>query len=359
MDFSSLDSLEGLTVLEPVAAVPRRPGRFARVEQELPGLIVAALVALAASWLADHYRAPVMLFALLLGTAINFLSHDPRCRPGLDRSARSILRIGVALLGARITIGQIQSLGVDVLLLAATAVFLTILFGTIVARFFRLERSFGLLTGGAVAICGASAALAIAAVLPASPHRERDTIITVVGITTLSTIAMIAYPILTQTIGLDPVRAGIFLGATIHDVAQVVGAGYSVSTQSGDTATVVKLFRVALLLPSVLAMSWLFHTERAKGTARRPPLLPLFLVGFAILVLVNSYTGLVTPTVSAWLGETSRWCLVMAIAALGVKTSLGDLVRVGWRPVALIIAETGFIAAVVLVLLLLVLPLGR
>src|SRR5579862_5344308 len=215
IDFSSLDSLEGLTVLAPPPATATRPGWTRRFEQEVPGLLVAALVALAASWLADHYRAPVMLFALLLGTSINFLSHDPRCRPGLDRSARSILRIGVALLGARITIGQIQSLGIEVLLLAAAGVFLTILFGTIVARFFRLERSFGLLTGGAVAICGASAALAIAAVLPRGPHHERDTIITVVGITTLSTIAMIAYPILTQTIGMDPVRAGVFLGATI------------------------------------------------------------------------------------------------------------------------------------------------
>jgi uncharacterized integral membrane protein (TIGR00698 family) len=339
IDFSSLDSLEGVAAFEAPPGPPA-PSFQARVRQELPGLIVAGVVALAASWLADHYHAPVMLFALLLGTAVNFLSHDLHCRPGLDRSAR-------------ITIGQIESLGLDVLALAAAGVCLTILVGAVTARAFGLERSFGLLTGGAVAICGASAALAISAVLPRTPHRERDTILTVVGITTLSTIAMVLYPILAQTIGLDPIHAGVFLGATIHDVAQVVGAGYSLSTQSGDTATVVKLFRVALLLPSVLAMSWMYRAEPAGEATRRPPLLPLFLVGFAALVLVNSYAGVITPGVGAWLGDASRWCLVIAISALGVKTSLGDLVRVGWRPIALIVAETMFIGLFVLLALLL------
>jgi uncharacterized integral membrane protein (TIGR00698 family) len=317
-------------------------------------MAVAGLVALAASWLADHYRAPVMLFALLLGTAVNFLSQDPRCRPGLDLTARSVLRIGVALLGARITIVQTQSLGLDVLLLAGTGVFLTILVGSLAARSFGLERNFGLLTGGAVAICGASAALAIAAILPRDPNKERDTIVTVVGITAFSTLAMVTYPILAQGLGLTGQRAGIFLGATIHDVAQVVGAGYSVSVESGDTATLVKLFRVALLLPTVLILSVMFRSrEKPEPGTRRPTLLPGFLVGFAALVLVNSYAGLITPTISGWLNEGSRWCLVMAIAALGVKTALGDLVRVGWRPVALIVTETLFIGGLVLAGLLL------
>jgi uncharacterized integral membrane protein (TIGR00698 family) len=315
-----------------------------------PGLLIAGLVALAASWLAEHYATPVMLFALLLGIALNFLSQDERCRPGLDFAARSILRLGVALLGARITLAQVQSLGGASLALTAGAVVLTILCGVLLARSARLPVAFGVLTGGSVGICGASAALAIASVLPRHPEHERDTVMTVVAVTTLSTIAMVVYPAVIAGFGLDERTTGVFLGATIHDVAQVVGAGYSVSPDAGDTATIVKLFRVALLLPVVLVVSFAVQ-RRAAATPEpgigRPPLLPAFLVGFAALVALNSAGGL-PPVAQSGLQEASRWCLVAAIAALGTKTSLGDLARVGWRPVAIIVGETVFVALLVL-----------
>ncbi len=319
----------------------------------LPGLVVAALVALAASWLSEHYGAPVMLFALLLGIAVNFLSAEPRCRPGIDFASRSVLRLGVALLGMRITFEQMQSLGAGALALTFGAVAATICVGWLLARAAKLDPAFGVLTGGAVAICGASAALAIAAVLPKGPHHERDTVMTVVGVTALSTIAMILYPLVTNALAFDAHTAGIFLGATIHDVAQVVGAGYSVSTEAGDTATIVKLFRVAMLLPAVFAISLLFRARTHGASAGpRPPLLPAFLVGFAVLVALNS-SGQVPAGVTQALQAASRWCLVLAIAALGTKTSLGDLARVGWKPVALIVAETLFVGVLVLAGLLL------
>ena len=314
-----------------------------------PGLIIAGLVALSASWLSEHYHAPVMLFALLLGIAVNFLSQDPRCRPGIDFASKTVLRLGVALLGMRITFGQVESLGVGPLLLTAAAVALTILFGWLLARYTRLGEAFGVLTGGAVAICGASAALAIAAVLPKSPTHERDTVMTVVAVTTLSTIAMVLYPLVAHAIGLDAHASGIFLGATIHDVAQVVGAGYSVSTEAGDTATIVKLFRVALLLPVVLLVSLRFRASAGMMDAggARPPLLPMFLVAFAVLVAVNS-SGYVPAAVAGAVQAASGWCLVTAIAALGTKTSLGDLAKVGWRPIAVMVGETLFVGLLVL-----------
>jgi len=354
--FSSLDSLEGFVPPPPASVKPPQPvgaQALASIRKLAPGIAVSGLVALAASWLADHYAAPVMLFALLIGMAVNFLSQDSRCRPGIDFSARTVLRLGVALLGARITASQIQSLGLDVLLITAAGVVLTITAGWAMARFFKLGADFGVLTGGAVAICGASAALAISAALPRTPERERDTILTVVGVTTLSTIAMVTYPILATSLGFDQTRAGIFLGATIHDVAQVVGAGFSLSKEAGDTATIVKLFRVALLLPAVLVISFLFRkaaAEQAGGA--RPPLLPAFLAGFAVLVALNS-TGLVPAIVTNAASETSRWCLVLAISALGTKTALGDLVKVGWRPVTLIVAETFAVGAFILAAILL------
>jgi uncharacterized integral membrane protein (TIGR00698 family) len=319
-----------------------------------PGFVIAALVALAASWLSEHYHTPVMLFALLLGIAVNFLSQDPRCRPGIDFASRSVLRLGVALLGARITLAQVESLGAATVLLTAVAVVLTILCGALLARSARLTTSFGVLTGGAVAICGASAALAIASVLPRHEDHERDTVMTVVAVTTLSTIAMVLYPVVAAGFRLNDHATGIFLGATIHDVAQVVGAGYSVSNTAGDTATIVKLLRVAMLLPVVLIVSFAVQRRVARrrpesraADGTRPPLLPAFLIGFATLVLVNS-AGWVPASVGHGLQEASRWCLVTAIAALGTKTSLGDLARVGWKPIALIVGETVFVALFVL-----------
>jgi uncharacterized integral membrane protein (TIGR00698 family) len=248
----------------------------------------------------------------------------------------------------RITFGQVQSLGIGALALTAVAVGLTIVLGWWLARYVRLGAPFGVLTGGAVAICGASAALAIAAVLPKGPTHERDTVMTVVVVTTLSTIAMVIYPLIAAAAGFGPHTIGIFLGATIHDVAQVVGAGYSVSTEAGDTATIVKLFRVALLLPAVLVISILFRSGSGDGAgSSRPPLLPAFLVAFAVLVAVNS-TGRVPLAVSSGLQAASGWCLVTAIAALGTKTSLGDLALVGWRPIVVIVAETAFVGLLVL-----------
>ncbi len=346
--YRSLDSFMGLddgtegAATQAIATLPL----WQRARALLPGVIIAGLVAMAASWLSEHYTAPVMLFALLLGMAVNFTSADSRCRPGIDFSGRTVLRLGVALLGMRITLGQIQSLGFNALLLTASGVALTILTGWALARFLKLESKFGVLTGGAVAICGASAALAISAVLPKGPTHERDTILTVVGVTTLSTIAMVLYPVLAAALGFTHQTAGIFLGATIHDVAQVVGAGYSLSQETGDTATIVKLFRVALLLPAVLAISFMFRNAMPAG-GKRPPLVPSFLLGFAILVLINSFAS-VPKEVSDAVQTASRWCLVIAIAALGTKTALGDLVKVGWKPVALIIGETVFIGLWVL-----------
>ena len=191
----------------------------------------------------------------------------------------------------------------------------------------------------------ASAALAIASVLPQDENSERDTILTVVTVTALSTLAMILYPIFAISLGLDHSHAGIFIGGTIHDVAQVVGAGYTISPETGDIATYVKLLRVAMLLPSVFVISLLVSRNgAAKGAT---PKFPLFLIVFAVLVLVNSFAGL-PHFVGEFANDVSRWCLVAAIAALGMKTSFKALFAAGLRPLALMVAETVWIGLLVL-----------
>lgn len=312
-----------------------------------PGVICAAVVAIAAMFMSEHYGASAMLFALLLGMALNFLGQEGKCVAGIQFAASTVLRIGVALLGLRITFGEISALGSNTALMVVAGVLLTILFGWLFSRFSSTEKYFGLLTGGAVAICGASAALAIAAVLPRGPNHDRDTSFAVIGVTALSTIAMVVYPVIVGVMGFNPHQAGIFLGATIHDVAQVVGAGYSMGKDAGDTATIVKLLRVAMLLPVILVLSLMFRERAQAGTnALRPPLLPWFAVAFGILVALNSFVAMPKQLLVV-AGDASRFALVLAISAIGMRTSLKELTVLGMKPVVLMVAETVFLAGII------------
>ena len=319
------------------------------IDKLAPGVICAAVIAIAAMFLSEHYGASAMLFALLLGMALNFLGQEGKCVSGIQFAASTVLRIGVALLGLRITFGEITALGPNTALMVVAGVLLTILFGWLFGRFVSVSKYFGLLTGGAVAICGASAALAIAAVLPRGKHHERDTSFAVIGVTALSTIAMVVYPVIVGVMGFNSHQAGIFLGATIHDVAQVVGAGYSMGKDAGDTATIVKLLRVAMLLPVILVLSLMFR-ERANSSSIRPPLLPWFAVAFGLLVAFNSFVDLPRQLLVV-AGDVSRFALVLAIAAIGMRTSLKELTVLGLKPVMLMVAETVFLAGIIAIMM--------
>lgn len=316
----------------------------------VPGFLVTLVIGITAQFLSEHYGAPAMLLALLLGIAFHFLAEEGRCVLGIDFTARTVLRFGVALLGARISVDLLIGLGAPLIILTIVGVILTIGFGLLGARLLGRGWRFGLLTGGAVAICGASAAMAIAAVLPRNEHSEKNLIFTVLAITVLSTIAMIVYPAVIQLTGLDHRAIGVFLGGTIHDVAQVVGAGFSVSEETGETATLVKLIRVTMLAPVVLVFSLAIRARGETGEAEeeRPPLVPGFVWAFLALAALNSF-GVVPVVVSEFLGDLSRWALLVAIAAVGMKTALRTMLDVGGQAITLMLAETVFLAIFILI----------
>ncbi|WP_136442039.1 YeiH family protein [Pacificoceanicola onchidii] len=319
-----------------------------KVKSLWPGVIVAVLVAVSAKFLSEHYATPAMLLALLLGIAVSFLSEDQKTAPGIAFAARTVLRLGVALLGARISLDLLMGLGGPLITLVVAGVVLTIGFGLLVGRFFGSRWRFSLLTAGSVAICGASAAMAIGAILPKDERSEERLIFTVVGVTVLSTVAMILYPILVGALNLDTAQAGVFLGGTIHDVAQVVGAGFSVSQETGETATLVKLIRVAMLAPVVLVASLVIRSMSVGTPGEgRPPLLPGFVIGFLVLAALNS-AHVIPEALADWLGQASRWLLLIAIAAVGMKTNLKQVLSVGPAAIALIVVDTLFIAVFIL-----------
>ncbi|HKQ12223.1 MAG TPA: putative sulfate exporter family transporter [Steroidobacteraceae bacterium] len=315
----------------------------------LPGVCTTLLVAGSAAYLAAHFRAPPMLLALLFGIWMNFLT-TPSSKPGIEFAARDLLRVGVALLGTRITFEQIAQLGWHPIVLVIVSVVATILFSAIAARMVGFNTLFGFLTGGATAICGASAALALSASLPAHPNKEIATAFTIIGASVVSMLAMIAYPILAHHLDLSAVTSGVFIGGSIHEVAHVVGAGYSISRETGDIATIVKLMRVAMLVP-VIAFAAMI-TRRAESrvaAAERPPLLPWFAVGFVLLAGINSL-GWIASTVQTFTNDVSRWCLIVAMSAIGMKTELRQIVAVGLKPVVLMLGEAVFLAVLVLCL---------
>lgn len=293
-----------------------------------PGVALCIVLALGACFLADHYGLPSLLAALLLGWGFASQTGELRLRPGVDFCAQNLLRVGVALLGARIGFGDLQSLGGFPIVVVMIEVPVILGVAVLAGRWLGLSVFHSLVSGAAVAICGVSAAVAVAAALPLRHAEQRHLLGIVVGVPVLGSLAMALYPALTQLLGYSDAFSGLFLGATIHDVAQAAAAGYLVSDDAGDVATVTKLFRVALLVPLVLVVGLVFR-DRKRG---RPPV-PLFLVGFVALVALNGFGWLSDP-LRDLLSDASRACLLVTMAALGIRTSVPELFRVGWRPLA-------------------------
>jgi len=332
------------------------PTPLARVRAMLPGIALSALVAggavMAAPLIGRLVPVPAMVIALLIGIALNPLAHRARFQPGITFCLKVLLRWAVALLGLRIALGEIAALGLATALLVVIAMAVTVAAGFLFARAFGQRAAYGALTGAATAVCGASATLATAIVLPDYKGKEVDVAFVVVAVNAFSTIAMVLYPLLSAALGFEAQRTGVMLGATIHDVAQVVGAGYAVSEPVGNTAVIVKLFRVFLLFPVVLVIGVMFARRSVASDAARIPF-PVFALVFVALCVTNSIamaSGRVAPMfalIKAPLIEASTWGLLIAIGALGLGTSLPAIAALGWRHVATLTATTVVILVVV------------
>jgi len=307
-----------------------------------PGLVLAGAVAFFAdriggwettvsqAWLGRPVAIAPPVIALLIGIALHGVAARPLFNPGLTFAIKKVLRWAIALLGLNIAFSDISGLGVSTAAMVIFSMLVTLAAGVMFARVLKLGDSFGALAGAACAVCGASAALATSSVLPDTPERETNTAFVVITTNLIATLAVVAYPAFCAAVGFDERATGVFLGASIHDVAQVVASGYSVSKSAGNVALVVKLFRVFLLLPVVLGVGWWFaRGGAATGKAKVPA--PVFALMFLVFVAVNSLGWAPALVKDALLG-CSRWGLLMALAALGLNTSLTSIARVGLKP---------------------------
>lgn len=330
---------------------PWWPGLLSTSRALAPGLLLCMVIGMAAAYVEARWGGPRVLYALLMGMVFHELSHAPRQHAGVNFSAQTLLRLGIGLLGARITFHDMATLGWPTLVLVLLAVVSTMACVALTVKGLGMPWRIGLIAGGATAICGASAALAIAAIVPRDRLTEQRTLAIVVCATTLSTVAMLSYPLLCTWMALSPTMSGLVLGGSIHDVAQVVVAGYTMGQDVGDVAIIVKLLRVAMLALVVMgismALSWRARTQAVDTQRASPSWMPWFMQLFVVLAFLQSMHWL-PLVVGHGLSDLSQSCLAVAAAALGMRSSLGLLRQAGWRIMTPMFMGTLWLAGVVL-----------
>jgi uncharacterized integral membrane protein (TIGR00698 family) len=306
-----------------------------------PGLLVTLVVSglcLALTQVAPAL--PALLLAIALGTAArSFGWLPPALDAGLAWTSRHVLRAGVVLLGLQLSVGDLLRLGgreVVVLLVTVAATFTSTLW---LGRRWGVGRALTLLVATGFSICGAAA---VAAMSPVAEAEEDDVATAVALVTVYGSLAIVLLPLIAGGLGLDDRTAGLWAGMSVHEVAQVVAAAGTVSAAALTVAVVAKLARVVLLAPLV-AGTGVVRRRRAgvdaadgagAGRAARPPLVPLFVVGFLVAVLIRS-AGLVPDAVVPTIKPVTTLLLGAAMVALGTQIHLRRLVRTGGRALAL------------------------
>lgn len=311
-----------------------------KAHARLYGMVVVSIAALAASWLSEHYGMPIIVLGLLMGLALNFMNSDRRIHPGLDFAGTNCLRLGIVILGTQVTFAQFHALGIVSFVGLLLTMACVVTAGIATARAYSRPVPEGVLAGGATAICGASAALALYGVIGKDRVSQAQFTLTLVAISGASAVAMSFYPLLAGALQLTDQQAGFLIGASIHDVAQAIGGGYAYSQNAGEIATIVKLSRVALLAPLVAVAGLMLGAPgQPRHSLKSAMRLPWFIWAFFGLVCLNSLVTL--PQVIGHYGLiVSKTMLLLAVIATAMKSQLRLLMTLGWRSVMPVAAST-------------------
>ncbi len=324
------------------------------VERLMPGVMLTASI----SALALHTGAKLTYVTPLIASmGIGMLLRNafiipPAYKPGIFFSMRQILRFAVALLGIRITFEKIIGLGWEGLVIALVPLSLTMFFTIIMGRLLRVSQATSLLIGTGTSICGASAILTAGAI---TRSRDEDIIVAISSITVFGTISMLSYPFIYKSglLTLTELQYGQWAGASIHEVAQVVTASFGGGERSGEIGILIKLTRVAALIPVALILSYLANHGIIKygdASEEKSITFPFFLLGFLGMVALNSLQFF-TPKAIRWIEFFDMFLLTMAMAGMGLETDFRQLLKVGMRPLFLSIFATGFITITSLILI--------
>lgn len=308
------------------------------MKKNILGMVFCAVFALAAYLTCKcDFCASINLnsltFAIIIGMVIGNVFNrfiPENFREGITFSSKRILRFAIVLYGFRITFQQIFAVGLDGLFADIVMLTTTYLFGYYLGtRVFKLDKDLCMLTAIGSSICGAAAVLGTDAVLKAKSHKVSLAVATVV---LFGTISMFLYPFLFKLGLLSPEYFGVYIGSTVHEVAQVVAAGSAVSPAAMDTAVIVKLTRVMMLVPYLFLLG--MYLAKKSGTKREKVPMPWFAILFVAVCGLNSL-HIVPEGVRLFLIEFDVFLLTMAMFALGVETNFNKIKGLGWKPIML------------------------
>jgi uncharacterized integral membrane protein (TIGR00698 family) len=300
-----------------------------------PGLALAATAAASAyavRQLPGMTTFSPMILAIVIGIAFHNIVGTPVwAKQGVAFSMRRLLRAAIILLGLQLTIAQVTEVGGRGIGIIALTLVSTFAFTVWMGRLLGVDRKLAQLIAAGTSICGASAVIATNTVTNA---QDEDVAYAVACVTVFGSVAMFAYPLLPGLLHLDPHAFGLWSGASIHEIAQVVAASFQDGQKAGEFGTIAKLSRVMLLAPMVIALGLIASRSPERGaTSARPPM-PWFVLGFVVMVGINSVVT-IPAEARAWIVALTTFLLSIALAAMGLETDIGKLTARGFRPALL------------------------
>lgn len=308
----------------------------------LHGVLLITLFSLAAFYIGDMEFVKRLSFSpMIVGIILGMLYANSLRNnlpdtwvPGILFCSKRILRIGIILYGFRLTFQDVTAVGLPAILIDAIIVTVTVCGGVLIGKLLKMDRSIALLTSVGSGICGAAAVLGAESAINTKPYKTAVAVSTVVIFGTLS---MFLYPVLYRNgvFDLSPELMGLFTGSTVHEVAHVVGAGNAMGQGVSNTAIIVKMIRVMMLVPALLVISWAVArnltkrdaAERAKGKIT----IPWFAILFLVVIGFNSFNLLPVALVE-WINQFDTFLLTMAMTALGAETSFDKFKKAGAKP---------------------------
>lgn len=309
--------------------------------------------------------------ALLLGRAIGLESLNPLLiavlmgicwrqvagsltltQPGVKFTMKRILRLAVILLGLRLSLAEVMAIGPKGLIIVSASTVSTFYFTCWLGRQLQVGRRLAQLIAAGTSICGASAVVATNAVVDGS---EEDMAYAISTITGFGTVAMLTYPVISNLLALTPAAFGLWSGASVHEVAQVIATAFQAGPVSGEIATVTKLSRVLLIIPIMLSLGWQSRPSLNSHDETKSLPIPWFVVLFGLLTVINSF-GIVPETIRASMLQLNQLLLCMALAAMGLETNLNQLLKLGRKPLYLAGISWLFLAGVSLSLISMLYP---
>ena len=315
---------------------------FIKLKKLTPGLLLSICVAIVAIFLSglipgDIIGATVM--ALLVGMALNpILNKYDKFNQGVDFAGKIILRVGIILMGVNMNFSEVLNVGKYALFVMIFTMGTAFAVGNLIGKIFKMDWKITNLLSISTAICGGSA---VATVGPVIKAKDEDIAYVISATFIFDVITVVAFPWIGLALGMSDTGFGVWAGTAVNDTSSVVAAGYAFSEAAGNIAVIVKLTRTMFIIPFVLIFSFISERVEARSNIKQGPtpinikkIFPYFIILFLGVVLLRS-TGIIPSNIVPSLSKVSKFCMIMALSAIGLKTSYKDIRNIGPKPMIL------------------------